>query len=38
MDDFDIDESDKEMINGIVDRCNKYTAARLVDISHRQAP
>ena len=37
MDDFDIDEPDKEMINGIVDRCNKYTAARLVDISHRQA-
>ena len=38
MDDFDIDEPDKEMINGIVDRCNKYTAVRLVDISHRQAP
>ena len=38
MDDFDIDESDKKMINGIVDRCNKYTAARLVDISHRHAP
>lgn len=38
MDDFDIDEPDKEMINGIVDRCNKYAAVRLIDISCKQAP
>lgn len=37
-DDFDIDESDREMINGIVDSCNKYTATRLIDISRKQTP
>ncbi len=35
---FDIDESDKEMINGIVDRCNKYSAERLISISQKQKP
>ena len=31
-------ESDKALIDGIIDKCAKYSAATLVDITHHQAP
>ena len=37
-DDNLIDEDDKKIINDMVDLCNNYTAAQLVNITHRQDP
>lgn len=33
-----IDEYDKDLINYLVDECNKYRASELVDITHKQEP
>ena len=33
-----IPPSDKELLNGIIDECAKYSASALVEITHNQTP
>lgn len=35
---FFITKNDKELINGILDKCSHYSATELVGITHRQTP
>lgn len=37
-DDFNIEECDRDLINGIIDTCSRYTASQLVDLTHSQSP
>lgn len=32
------DESDKQMLDGIIDECARYSASTLVEFTHRQTP
>ncbi len=36
--DYCFNSSDRELINGIVDECNNYSTAQLVEITHHQRP
>lgn len=33
-----ISPSDKELLNGVIDECSKYSASALVEITHNQTP
>lgn len=35
---YDIEESDKVLINKILDKCARYSTSRLVSITHNQKP
>ena len=37
-DDFKISEQDKALIDNMIDKCSKFTASQLVEITHRQTP
>ena len=37
-DDFKISEQDKALMDNMVDKCSKFTASQLVEITHRQTP
>lgn len=37
-DDFKISEQDKASIDNMIDKCAKFTASQLVEITHRQTP
>lgn len=36
--DFSILEADKRLINGVIDGCNKFSTAYLVELTHNQDP
>ena len=37
-DDFKISEQDKALIDNMIDKCSKFTASQLGEITHRQTP
>lgn len=37
-DSYNIEKEDKDLINGILDKCAVYSASYLVDITHKQDP
>lgn len=37
-DDFKISEQDKVLTDNMIDKCSKFTASQLVEITHRQTP